>query len=66
MILTAILRDEDGQSVGALILSPKTFSSGNVGWHGQGKLEIDGQRCQCQAQAVIIQAKDGADGQQDG
>jgi len=56
-MLTALVRNEDGESVGVLVLSPKTFASGKAGWHGQAKLVIDGQRCQCQAQAVVIEKK---------
>jgi len=62
MYLTATLRDEDGKSLGLLVLSPKTFASGRPGWFGVGKIEIAGVRYQCQAQAVEIRAgeKDGA------
>jgi len=54
MFLTAVIRNEDGLAVGVLVLKPRTFSSGKAGYFGQGKVEIDGRRYQCQAQAVKI------------
>ena len=62
MYLTAVLRDEDGHSLGVLVLSPKTFTSGRPGWFGTGKLEIGGVRYQCQAQAVEIRSVGEKDG----
>jgi len=54
-----MVRDEDGETVGMLVLKPKMFSTGNAGWFGQGKLELlDGRRCQAQCQLVIIREKD--------
>jgi hypothetical protein len=58
MFLTATIRDDRGESVGVLVLQPKTFASGKEGWHGQGKIEIEGLRYQCQAQAVRIAGQD--------
>jgi len=57
MFLTATLRDDNGQSVGIIILREKVFKSGKTGFHGQGKLALDGQRYQAQAQLVAIAAK---------
>jgi len=57
MFLTATVRDDNGQSLGVLVLKEKVFRSGKTGFHGVGKLEIDGQRFQCQAQMVAIKAK---------
>lgn len=52
--LTCEVRTLTGETVGVLVLKPKTFASGKEGYHGQGKLEHDGQRYQCQAQLVAI------------
>ena len=57
MMLTATIRDDNGQTVGVLVLAEKTFSSGSVGYFGQGKITIDGQRYQSQAQLVAIRSK---------
>lgn len=57
MFLTATIRDDNGQSLGVLVLKEKVFRSGKTGFHGVGKLEIEGQRFQCQAQMVAIASK---------
>jgi len=46
MFLTATIRDDNGASLGVIVLAPKTFRSGKEGWFGQGKIEIDDRRCQ--------------------
>jgi len=61
MILTATIRTDDGEAVGVLVLQSKVFSSGKAGYFGQAKLTIDGQRYQCQAQAVAIAVKPDGD-----
>ena len=58
MFLTATVRTDTGESVGVLVLQPKTFASGKEGWHGQGKVVIDGIRYQTQAQLVRIAGQD--------
>ncbi len=62
MHLMCVVRTEDGESVGVLVLAPKRFASGKAGYFGQGKLTIGGQRFQCQAQAVAIGEKGVAHG----
>ena len=57
MFLTAEIRTVDGQSLGALVLKEKVFRSGKAGYHGQGKLELNGVRFQAQAQLVAIAPK---------
>jgi hypothetical protein len=37
--------------------SPKEFKTGSRGFHGQGKIEIDGKRYQVQLQFVEIGSK---------
>ncbi|MCL5025752.1 MAG: hypothetical protein M1531_04560 [Chloroflexi bacterium] len=61
MFLTATVRTEEGESVGVLVLNPKTFSSGKEGYFGQGKLAIGGKRYQSQVQLVEIKEKAAAE-----
>ena len=55
--LTVEIRTLSGESVGVLVLKPKTFASGKVGYFAQGKIELDGKRYQSQCQMVEIAAK---------
>ena len=55
--LTCEVRTLDGQTIGVLVLQPKAFASGKAGFFGQGKLEVDGVRYQCQTQMVAIGEK---------
>jgi hypothetical protein len=55
--LTCEVRTLDGQSLGVLVLKAKAFASGSRGYHGQGKIELGGERLQCQCQAVVIGSK---------
>lgn len=61
MHLTATLRDDNGKSLGVIVLATKQFKSGSVGYHGQGKVEINGKRHQVQVQAVQIGSKSKGD-----
>ena len=47
-------------ALGVMVLKAKTFASGSRGFHGQGKLEVNGERLQAQCQAVVIGSKDEA------
>jgi hypothetical protein len=60
-MLTATIRDDNGQALGIVVLSPKVFSSGKTGFFGVAKIEIGGQRYQAQAQAVAIAPKGDGD-----
>lgn len=40
-----------------MTLVPKNFKTGSTGWHGQGKIAIQGQRCQVSITCVIIGSK---------
>lgn len=62
MFLTATLRDDNGKSLGVIVLGEKVFKSGSVGFHGQAKVLIDGRRHQCQVQAVEIGTKAKSEG----
>lgn len=47
----------DGKVVGMLVANEKNFKTGSRGFHGQGKIEIDGKRYQTQVQLVEIGSK---------
>ncbi|NLF11192.1 MAG: hypothetical protein GX597_05350 [Anaerolineaceae bacterium] len=55
--LTCEVRTLDGQSLGVMVLKAKTFASGSRDYHGQAKIEVEGERLQCQCQAVVIGSK---------
>jgi hypothetical protein len=55
--LTATVSDADGNVVGQLVLSAKTFSTGNTGYFGTGKLVVNGKRYQAQSQLAAIRDK---------
>jgi len=57
MILTATIRDDNGQAIGALVLNPKTFKTGSQGYYGTAKMELAGRRYQAQVQLVAIGSK---------
>lgn len=57
MILTAVIKDENGASVGILVLNAKDFASGSRGYFGAGKIIVDGKRHQCQCQVIEIGSK---------
>ncbi|MBM3128428.1 MAG: hypothetical protein FJ009_07290 [Chloroflexi bacterium] len=56
MIITAELKTE-GKLIAALTANPKEFKTGSRGFHGQGKIEIEGKRYQVQIQLVEIGSK---------
>ena len=60
--LTCEIRTLTGETIGVLVLNTKTFSSGKVGFFGLGKMTIEGQRYQTQAQLVAIAPKVASDG----
>jgi hypothetical protein len=51
------IKSPDGQSLGLLTAAPKDFKTGSRGFHGQGKVEIEGKRYQAQIQLVEIGSK---------
>jgi hypothetical protein len=57
MTIIATLKDENGVSVGVLVLNDKQFASGSRGFHGQGKVEINGKRYQVNFMLVEIGSK---------
>jgi hypothetical protein len=57
MVIIAELKSDDGKPIATLTASPKDFKTGSRGYHGQGKLEIDGKRYQVQIQLVEIGSK---------
>jgi hypothetical protein len=57
MVIIAELKSDDGKVIGTMTASPKEFKTGSRGFHGQGKIEIDGKRYQVQLQFVEIGSK---------
>ena len=47
----------DSQHAGSLVLKPKEFSTGSVGFYGHGKLVIDGEEYQVGGNFVKIGSK---------
>jgi len=56
MVITAELKTE-GKLIATLTANPKEFKTGSRGFHGQGKIEIEGKRYQVQIQLVEIGSK---------
>ena len=54
MFFTATLRDDNGQSVGIIILREKVFKSCKTGFHGKRKLALDGQRYQARKPPLSV------------
>lgn len=53
---------EDGTSIGQIEANQKDFKTGSRGFHGQGKVELQGKRYQTQVQMVEIGSKPQAAG----
>lgn len=60
MVIDALLKDQDGNTLAKIVANEKTFATGSRGFHGQGKIEIDGKRYQVQVQLVEIGSKEKA------
>ena len=58
-MLVALIKDEDGKTLGMIPLAEKAFTSGSRGYFGQAKLEIGGDKHQAQVQLVQIGSKNG-------
>lgn len=58
MILDMIIKDEDGETVGKLVLNEKHFKTGSRGFFGMDKLTVAGKRYQVQCQMVEIGSKE--------
>jgi hypothetical protein len=57
MILDVVIKDENGETVGKLVLNPKDFKTGSKGFYGSAKLAIAGKSYQAQCQLVEIGSK---------
>jgi len=57
MYITAELKDDKGQLIAVLTVTPKEFKTGSKGFYGNTKIEIDGKRYQAQIQVVEIGSK---------
>lgn len=55
--IAAELKDDRGQSVGLISITPKEFKTGSRGYYANQKLEIAGKRYQVQIQLVEIGSK---------
>ena len=60
MILDVIIKDENGETVGKLVLNPKEFKTGSKGFYANAKIVIGGKNYQAQCQLVEIGSKDAA------
>jgi hypothetical protein len=60
MNLIVEIKTESGQPISVIVAAPKNFKTGSRGYHGQGKIEIDGKRYQTQVQLVEIGSKNAA------
>lgn len=55
MALIAEIKNEQGQSLGIVVLAPKVYSTGSQGYFGNGKLtNTDGKAAAVQVQWVIV------------
>ena len=61
MYITAELKDDKGQTIAVLTVSPKEFKTGSRGFYGNTKIEMDSKRYQAQIQIVEIGSKNKAD-----
>jgi len=57
--MEAIIKSDDGKELGRIVLSRKQFKTGSVGFHGFGKIEIDGKRHQVNFMLIEIGSKKG-------
>ncbi|HSQ26400.1 MAG TPA: hypothetical protein VLM80_04670 [Anaerolineales bacterium] len=55
--IAAELKDERGQSLALLSITPKEFKTGSRGFYANQKVEIAGKRYQVQVQLVEIGSK---------
>lgn len=52
--MKATIKDDLGQVLQVFDLAPKTFKTGSRGYHGQGKLSVNGSRYQVNLLLVEI------------
>ena len=57
--MKAIIRDDLGQVLQVIELNNKTFKTGSRGYHGHGKLSVNGSRYQANLILVEIGSKKG-------
>jgi len=57
--MQAVVRDDQGQVLQVIGLDPKTFKTGSRGYHGFGKISINGQKYQGNFMLVLIGSKNG-------
>lgn len=57
MLIIADLKDDKGQELATIPVSPKEFKTGSRGYYANTKVEIGGKRYQVQIQMVEIGSK---------
>lgn len=57
MYLDVIIKDEQGETIGKLVMNEKQFRTGSKGFYAQGKMSIGERRYQVQCQMVEIGSK---------
>ena len=57
IIVKALIKDGVGQVLQVIELNPKTFKTGSRGYHGYGKLSVNGSRYQANLMLVEIHSK---------
>jgi len=55
--MRAEIKNELGQVMGVLGLENKTFKTGSIGYHGTGKVYIDGKKYQANVLLVKVKSK---------
>ena len=55
--MKAAIKDDLGQVLQVIDLAPKTFKTGSRGYHGHGKLSVNGNRYQANLILVEIGSK---------
>jgi len=55
--MEAVIRDNQGQIKQVISLEPKTFKTGSRGYHGNGKVNLNGGRYQVNFMLIEIGSK---------
>jgi len=56
-MLMVEIKDNNGNVVGIILLDEKQFKTGSVGYHGQGKVMVNGKKHQANFMLVEIGSK---------
>ena len=55
--MQTVIRDQQGQTIGIVDLDAKTFKTGSRGYHGNGKVSVNGKRYQANFMLIEIGSK---------